>query len=60
MAQLRNAFRVFREYLKELSGENDYVRYRSRTLLKRERPMTPQAFYLWQLRRKYSRISRCC
>ena len=29
MAQLRSALRVFREYLKELSGENDYARYRS-------------------------------
>jgi uncharacterized short protein YbdD (DUF466 family) len=60
MTRVRSVLRAFREYVKELSGENDYARYLSRALMKRERPMTPQAFYLWQLRRKYSRISRCC
>jgi hypothetical protein len=60
MAQLRSVLQAFRAYVKELSGENDYARYRSRALMKREPPMTAQAFYLWQLRRKYSRISRCC
>jgi Selenoprotein, putative len=60
MAQLRDLFRVLWEYVKEASGENDYVRYRSGALMKRETPMTPKAFYVWRLRRKYSRISRCC
>ena len=60
MIQLRRLFKVTWEYVKEASGENDYARYRVHAQAKREFPMTPRAFYLWKLSRKYSRISRCC
>jgi len=60
MIRLQSIARIVWQYLRELSGENDYARYRARALGQGSRPMSPDEFYLWQLRQKYSRINRCC
>jgi hypothetical protein len=60
MIQIRALLRTAWDYLREVSGENEYARYQARAMSRREPAMTPQAFYLWRLRRKYSRISHCC
>ncbi len=48
------------QYLREVSGENDYLRYRARVLAQGGAPPTPEAFYLDRLQGTYSRINRCC
>jgi hypothetical protein len=48
------------EYLREVAGENDYLRYRNNTLARGEEPLSPQEFYLRQLQRRYSQINHCC
>ena len=48
------------QFLCDATGENDYARYRTFALRQGESPMTPEAFYLSQLRQKYSRPNRCC
>ena len=48
------------QQLREACGENDYSRHRTRQEMAGAPPMTPGAFYLEQLTRKYSRPSRCC
>ena len=58
--KVRNKLRALWEYLREVSGEYDYLRYRDHTLAKGAEPLSPQEFYLQQLQRKYSRISQCC
>ncbi len=60
MARLLKIGQALWEYLREVSGENDYPRYRTRVLAQKDQPMTPQEFYLWHLRQKYSRLNRCC
>ena len=59
MTELRNLMRVVWRYLREVSGESDYARYCIRARRLGLERMTPEAFYLSQLRRKYSRPSRC-
>jgi len=60
MSKVRNKLRTLWEYLREVAGENDYLRYRNNTLAKDEEPLSPQEFYLRQLQRRYSRINHCC
>jgi len=60
MSQLRTWVRLAWNYLREVSGENDYPRHRERELALGRAPMTPQEFYLWKINRQYSRLSRCC
>jgi Selenoprotein, putative len=48
------------QFLREVSGENDYERYRKRALASGETPLPPRLFYLQSIERKYSRINRCC
>lgn len=60
MVQIRTLLQFAWQCLREVSGENDYARYCHRALDRQEQPMTLQAFYLWRLGHKYSRISRCC
>jgi hypothetical protein len=60
MSKVRNKLRALWEYLREVAGENDYLRYRNNTVARGEEPLSPQEFYLQQLKRKYSRIYRCC
>ncbi len=60
MSKVRNKLRTLWEYLREVVGENDYLRYRNNTLKSGEEPLSPQEFYLRQLQRRYSRINHCC
>jgi hypothetical protein len=60
---LNSSFRLSRavwSYLREACGENDYARHCARAQAEGTPAMTAERFYLWQLGRKYSRISRCC
>ena len=47
-------------YLREVSGEEDYARYRMEAIARGENVMTPRKFYQQQQQRKYSRPNRCC
>ena len=58
--RLLNPIRTAWQYLREVSGEEDYPRYRARVMSRGEVPLSPEAFYLDRLREKYSRINRCC
>jgi hypothetical protein len=60
MICLLNLIRTAWQYLREVSGEEDYPRYRARVLAQGKSPLAPGPFYLSQLRQKYCRISRCC
>jgi hypothetical protein len=60
MGKIRNELRTLWEFLREVAGENDYLRYRNNAVAKGEEPLSPQEFYLQQLKRRYSRIYRCC
>jgi uncharacterized short protein YbdD (DUF466 family) len=57
---LKKVARGLWQYLREVSGEADYARYRTQALTKGEQPMTPHEFYRKQLQHKYSRPIRCC
>jgi len=52
--------RVCWNYLREVSGENDYERYLKRVRNRGGDPMTAEQFYLAKLNQKHSRINRCC
>jgi hypothetical protein len=58
--RLLNLIRTVWQYLREVSGEEDYPRYLARVMSRGEVPQAPDAFYLERLREKYSRINRCC
>ena len=60
MIHFLNLIRTVWQYLREVSGEEDYPRYRARVLAAGEEPLAPDAFYLSRLRQKYWRINRCC
>jgi len=60
MIRLQRWIELVWQYLREVSGENDYARYRARALAQGIAPLSPGEFYVAQLRRKYSRINRCC
>lgn len=62
MTCLRKITRIVWHYLREVSGENDYERYRVRARASGLEVMTAEAFYLVRLRQKYLRPgpSRCC
>jgi hypothetical protein len=58
--RLLDLIRIVWQYVREVSGEEDYRHYRARVLARGEIPLPADAFYLRQLRKKYSGISRCC
>lgn len=60
MIRLRLLFANFWNYLRDVSGENDYSRHCAHELARGNRPLSPQAFYLCKIHHQYSRISRCC
>ncbi len=60
MVQFKKVLTSLWTYLREACGENDYARYRARAPADRGCIMSPEEFYIWKLRQKYSRISRCC
>jgi uncharacterized short protein YbdD (DUF466 family) len=57
MARLRDWLLRFWTGLRDLAGDSAYERYRGRGP---GPPLSREEFYLDGLRRKYSRISRCC
>jgi uncharacterized short protein YbdD (DUF466 family) len=60
MSKVASKLRTLWECLREVAGENDYLRYRNNAVKRGEEPLTPQEFYLRQLQRRYSRINHCC
>ena len=48
------------QFLREVSGENDYARCCAHASARGEVPPTREAFYLATLCEKYSRPNRCC
>ena len=60
MEYLRAALKTLWQYLREVSGENDYARYKARALADGRPPLTPAEFYVARQKHKYSRINRCC
>jgi uncharacterized short protein YbdD (DUF466 family) len=60
MTRFQTLFCSLWKFLREVSGENDYARCRSRALEQGTPVMTPGAFYAERLREKYSRPNRCC
>ena len=60
MAQFKKVFMIIWDYLREVCGENDYARYQARARVDGDAALSPSEFYVWKLRRKYSRVSRCC
>jgi len=60
MTRLIHLIRTAWQYFREISGEEDYPRYRAGVVSRGEVPLAPDAFYLRQLREKYSHINRCC
>lgn len=60
MEYLKTALRTLWQYLREVSGENDYARYQARALADGRPLLTPAEFYVARQKHKYSRINRCC
>ena len=60
MTLIASLMKTFWNYLREVSGENDYARYRERMAAEGRSPVAKREFYdQWQ-REKYSRPNRCC
>ena len=60
MVQMFKLLQRLWEYLREVTGDNDYQRYRERALAQGELPLTPEEFYLSKQQHKHSGINRCC
>ena len=60
MTQLLNLLKSFWDYLREVSGENDYARYCARMAAEGSDPVSRREFYEGRQQEKYSRPNRCC
>ncbi len=60
MVQLFRSLESLWQFLREVSGENDYEGYRAKVLARGGKVLTPEAFFLERLELKYSRPNRCC
>ena len=60
MAILTNLVKTFWNYLREVSGENEYARYQLRMRAEGQSPLSRREFYDQRQRQKYSRPNRCC
>ena len=60
MPAVTKLLRAFWNYLREVSGENDYARYRARVAAEGTDPVSRREFYDRRQRDKYSRPNRCC
>jgi hypothetical protein len=60
MSSISVLLQRFWYFLREACGENEYARYCAHAVKRGEEPPTPEAFYLANLRRKYSNPTRCC
>ena len=55
-----NLLKSFWNYLREVSGENDYARYYARMVAEGCAPVSKRKFYELRQQEKYSRPNRCC
>jgi uncharacterized short protein YbdD (DUF466 family) len=60
MAFLADMLRALWNYLRDVSGENDYARYRRRMFAEGGEPVSKREFYDQRQQEKYSRPNRCC
>jgi uncharacterized short protein YbdD (DUF466 family) len=60
MPVVANLLKAIWNYLREVSGENDYTRYRDRMAAEGGDPVSRREFYDRRQRDKYSRPNRCC
>lgn len=60
MIAVTNLLKAFLNYLREVSGENDYARYRMRMSAEGLRAVSRREFYDQRQQEKYSRPNRCC
>ncbi len=60
MALMVNLLKSVWNYLREVSGENDYPRYCAWMAAEGGDPMSRREFYDHRQREKYSRPNRCC
>jgi Selenoprotein, putative len=60
MTLVMNLFKAFWDYLREVSGENDYPRYRKRMSAEGRKALCEREFYDQRQKEKYSRQNRCC
>jgi hypothetical protein len=47
-------------WLRQVSGDADYENYLRRAALNSCAPISAEEFYVHELRRKHSKINRCC
>ncbi|MGA8184880.1 MAG: YbdD/YjiX family protein [Terriglobia bacterium] len=59
-ALMLNLLKSVWNYLREVSGENDYVRYCARMAAEGDDPVSQRDFYEHRQQDKYSRPNRCC
>ncbi|TAM82621.1 MAG: YbdD/YjiX family protein [Acidobacteria bacterium] len=60
MVQISIVLSALWNYIREVSGENDYDRYCARVTADGGNPLGRRDFYEQRQREKYSRLSRCC
>ena len=60
MSRVKRTFQTLWNYLREVSGENDYAHYVKHALESGQQPLSRQAFYLRQLEHRHSKPNRCC
>ncbi len=60
MALVVSLLKSFWDYLREVSGENDYARYCARMAVEGCHAVTRREFYDHRQQEKYSRPNRCC
>ena len=60
MTLVANLLKTIWNYLREVSGENDYARYRLRRELEGIMPVSRREYYDQRQQEKYSRPNRCC
>jgi uncharacterized short protein YbdD (DUF466 family) len=57
---IRQALSALRELWRGASGTHAYDSYLHHAAKDNTKPLTPQEFYLDDVKRKYSRPNRCC
>jgi uncharacterized short protein YbdD (DUF466 family) len=60
MISVASMVRALWNYLREVSGENDYARYRTRMSAEGRSAVSRREFYNQRQQEKYSRPNRCC
>lgn len=58
--KLRRFARAGWWWLRQVSGDADYENYLRRSALNSCAPISAEEFYVRELRRKHSKINRCC